>query len=573
MSRFAARFAVGLVFLCGVRLANGQLTYVERSTGLNSPGMEGGNTEIEFGDVNGDGNPDIVSVGDHGSPYVNTSEHGVMVWFGSGTGTWTVFQYGEFGYGGVALGDVNGDGLMDVGYGIHHNYSGVDLGDQILEVALGDGTGHNWIPWDNGLATNGETWGMFGTDFADVDNDGDLDIGSASFGCCNGTHVYRNNGNGTWTQTFGASGGNSQNLFQFGDVNGDGNADLATGISTGTVYLGNGAGGFTLADGNLPAPGSGGRPGISLGDVTDDGRDDLAFVTATGIGVYKWVAPGQWQNLSGTLANVGAVQLTQIVDMNLDGHGDIVAYFLGHVTVYAGNGQGQWQAVATVTTPAACDFAAFRAGTDFDHNGYPDFAFVAEENCQPWVGGVNHLHAYAQSSIPTSAWVFPKYPRGGEKLVARSVRFVDWHAAVPAGGGQPTMTIELSIHGLDGPFGVIAAGVPNNGRFQWVVPGHMPPSTNCFLRFTLGTEPAAVATTPAAFTILNATPPPTGDLNCDGTVGFGDINPFVLALANPEGYASAYPLCDLLQGDINGDGTVNFGDINPFVALLTGQRG
>ena len=566
----AACFIIALVLLCGERRADAQLTYVEHSTGLNQPGLEGGNTELEFGDVNGDGHPDLVSVGDHGSPYVNTTEHGVMVWFGNGTGTWSVFQYGNFGYGGIALGDVNSDGLMDVGYGVHHNYSGVDLGDQILEVALGNGTGQTWTAWDDGLATNGETWGMFGSEFADTDNDGDLDLGSVSFGCCAGVHIYRNNENGTWTQSFGFTGGNSQSTFQFGDVNGDGNPDFACGLSNGTVYLGNGAGGYTLTDGNLPAPGSGGRPGIALGDVTDDGRDELAFATATGIGVYKWVAPGQWQNLSGTLANVGAVQLTQIADMNLDGHGDVVAMFLGHFTVYAGNGQGQWQAIANVITPAACDFAAFRAGTDFDHNGYPDFAFVAEENCQPYTGGVNHLHAYGESSVPTTPWIYPKYPRGGEKFVAGSVRFVDWHAAVPAGSGQPTMSIELSIHGSGGPFGAIAGPVPNNGRFQWIVPPHVPASASCYLRLTLNTEPPATATTPNAFTILNPAPPPTGDVNCDGTVDFGDINPFVQALADPSGYAATYPLCDALQADCNDDEVVDFADINPFIALLSG---
>ncbi len=61
-----------------------------------------------------------------------------------------------------------------------------------------------------------------------------------------------------------------------------------------------------------------------------------------------------------------------------------------------------------------------------------------------------------------------------------------------------------------------------------------------------------------------------GDLDCDGAVGFSDINPFVLALSNPAAYAAAYPDCDLQNGDIDGDGVVGFGDINPFVALLSG---
>jgi hypothetical protein len=61
-----------------------------------------------------------------------------------------------------------------------------------------------------------------------------------------------------------------------------------------------------------------------------------------------------------------------------------------------------------------------------------------------------------------------------------------------------------------------------------------------------------------------------GDLNCDGVVDFGDINPFVLRLSNLPGYKAMYPDCPDANGDIDGDGVVGFGDINPFVALLTG---
>ncbi len=60
-----------------------------------------------------------------------------------------------------------------------------------------------------------------------------------------------------------------------------------------------------------------------------------------------------------------------------------------------------------------------------------------------------------------------------------------------------------------------------------------------------------------------------GDVNCDGHVDFGDINPFVLLLTNPAQWQQAYPGCPLLNGDVNGDGFVDFGDINPFVRLLT----
>jgi hypothetical protein len=62
-----------------------------------------------------------------------------------------------------------------------------------------------------------------------------------------------------------------------------------------------------------------------------------------------------------------------------------------------------------------------------------------------------------------------------------------------------------------------------------------------------------------------------GDLNCDGSVDFGDINPFVLALSDPAVWQASYADCNIMNGDVNENGTVGFDDINPFVALLTGR--
>jgi hypothetical protein len=60
-----------------------------------------------------------------------------------------------------------------------------------------------------------------------------------------------------------------------------------------------------------------------------------------------------------------------------------------------------------------------------------------------------------------------------------------------------------------------------------------------------------------------------GDLDCDGDLDFGDINPFVLALSNPAVYPEYYPACNMLLADIDGDGFLYFSDINPFIALLS----
>ncbi len=62
-----------------------------------------------------------------------------------------------------------------------------------------------------------------------------------------------------------------------------------------------------------------------------------------------------------------------------------------------------------------------------------------------------------------------------------------------------------------------------------------------------------------------------GDMNNDGSVDFGDINPFVLALNNPAGFGDVHPGLDgsmVYHADVNRDGYFDFGDINCFVALL-----
>jgi hypothetical protein len=64
-------------------------------------------------------------------------------------------------------------------------------------------------------------------------------------------------------------------------------------------------------------------------------------------------------------------------------------------------------------------------------------------------------------------------------------------------------------------------------------------------------------------------PPMIGDVNCDGSINFGDINPFVLVMTNLPGWLAAYPGCPLSNADINQDSTVDFADINPFVTLLS----
>ena len=495
-----------LILLAGFTAAqqNRSFQFVESSSGMHYPSWESGMTELEFADINMDGYVDILSIGDHGSPNINAQEHGIMVWFGDGTGTWSVQMVGNFGYGGIAIGDVNNDGHWDVGYGMHHAYSSTDLGDQLLEVALGDGSGINWTPWDDGLATNGEDWGLFGTDFADVDNDGDLDIGTNSFGSGSGLHVYINQGDGTWEQSFGIMPGNSNMRFVFGDINRDGNADFVVTHDAGIAFFGDGEGNFTNADYNLPQYGFP-MNGPDLGDVNNDGGQDLAYVDNNG-GILVWIfspLSNQWINVSGALPSSGNYQELQLCDFNSDGVTDLAAFGDAQLTIWKNTLFGPqnivWTQEFNTITSDNGDCNAFRAGGDVDRNGYPDITLVEKEGS--WPSDQNHLKCFKETTPLIQASIKAVFPKGHEVFRQGSVQFADWISAVSP-SSQATVRIDYSLQGKLGPWTELTSGTANSGRFQWIIPQTIS-SNNCFIKYTLNVGGDTLeALTNKAFIIL-----------------------------------------------------------------------
>ncbi|MEO0121468.1 MAG: VCBS repeat-containing protein [candidate division WOR-3 bacterium] len=461
------------------------LEYEESSNGLIPPTLEIGRLEVEMVDINCDGNLDLISIGDHGSPYVNTDQHGIMVWFGDGRGNWQVYMNGDFGYGGIAYGDVNNDGFLDVGYGMHHNYSRNDFGDQLLEVALGDGTGRNWIPWDDSLATHGQDWGMFCVDFADVNNDGLLDIGANAFGYDDGIHIYLNLGNGIWRRSFGFIGGYSGHGFVFGDINKDGNIDFAVAHQYGSVYFGDGTGNFILAHRNLPPVGARGYYNVALNDVDNDGGMDLGFINPQG-GIEVWIFNEEgdsWENFSGNLPSTGSYERIQLFDMNLDGFIDVIAQGNGVLKIYLGNGRGDWQEVVTINTPTPGTGRELKVGGDCDHNGYPDIILVASEGSP---NDRNRARFFKETSVPQRVNIYPVFPRGYERFQPNSVNFIRWLSAIPNHPETPSyIRIQFSSNGPNGPFITIIDSFPNTGFFQWQIPNVI--SNDCYLKLTIFT--------------------------------------------------------------------------------------
>ncbi len=173
-----------------------------------------------------------------------------------------------------------------------------------------------------------------GPGWADYDNDGDLDLYVAYGNTID--RMYANNGNGTFSESNGATGlgdGGTGHITTWADHDNDGDLDLYVGRISGNNlhYVNNGSGSFTESAVSLGSENGRASRGAAWGDFDNDGDLDL-FVGNTGSVVrnrlYKnFSSTNHWLHvdLVGTLSNrqgigakitatVGAAQQSRSVD-------------------------------------------------------------------------------------------------------------------------------------------------------------------------------------------------------------------------------------------------------------------
>jgi phospholipase C len=162
-----------------------------------------------------------------------------------------------------------------------------------------------------------------------------------------------------------------------GDFNADGDQDFAVVNSTSdtvSVFLGNGAGGFTLK--SSPATGKG-PTSIGVGDFNGDGKLDLAVSNATDstITILLGNGDGTFSNPSTEPTSVDPTWLS-VGDFNQDGVLDLVTAnnVDPSLTVLLGNGDGTFTQGAT--PPAEGKGPIATAVGDFNGDGILDIASV-----------------------------------------------------------------------------------------------------------------------------------------------------------------------------------------------------
>jgi hypothetical protein len=328
-----------------------------------------GPTAIVSADFNRDGRPDLAVA----------NENGVSVLLGKPDGSFATkvdYSFSTFAPTGLTVGDVNGDGKIDL--------IAVTPTEPTVWIMLGNGNGTFQAPTSISLPDVINTAGVVAGDF---NKDGKLDLAIAAGTFSGGVvAILLGKGNGTFETEVDYPTTGSFSVIT-GDFNGDGKPDLAVGNAyvggggdTISILLGKGDGTFQSYI-PVPVPGDG-DDSLATADLNHDGKLDLVVASAYNLAGGVSVLLG---NGNGTFAPavsypsptvVSASNAVAIGDFNGDGKPDIAAtnYDGYDVSVFIGVGDGTFK--NAVNYPGSLYPVGLVTG-DFNGDGRLDIASVA----------------------------------------------------------------------------------------------------------------------------------------------------------------------------------------------------
>ena len=267
--------------------------------------------DAAFGDIDGDGDLDILII----------DGQDVAIYLNDGDGTFDEITpltgvKREGGVRALCLADYDGDGHLDIYFArigpnrLYHNNGDGTFADVTETTDVGD------AGWSEAAI------------FGDCNGDSAPDIYVANWGAAN--VLYRNNGDGTFTDISDAAGighpGSAKDIL-FCDYDGDGDSDLFVangGNQPDVLYRNNGDETFTDV---TIAAGLGGQTwteAAACGDYNGDGHPDLYLIVSSGANLlYRNNGDGTFSRTQQMSGGDAAVEATAAAFFDYDGDGDV----------------------------------------------------------------------------------------------------------------------------------------------------------------------------------------------------------------------------------------------------------
>jgi len=294
-----------------------------------------------------------------------------------------------------ATGDINGDGILDL---VFTEWSGVST--NTIGVRLGDGRGNfNGLP---DLASDGAKGGVA---LGDINQDGKLDL--VYTGLNDGTFRTRFGiGNGEFrSEVIRGQLANTNypdlNGITLADLDGDGHLDAVGSAQSGGVRIAFGDATGAFNNGMIAYDGAGGINNLVVVDVSGDGLPDLVYSTRIGYdlnvlsNINPTTAQGQRVNIDGGLreytrvacARIGNSVVFALAEWSSDPDGRV---FIGRNPGNSPTDVSQLPGGERLSRPAIADF---------DGDGIPDLAFT-KDLIPGDPSGTVHLHRGFTSGAP-----------------------------------------------------------------------------------------------------------------------------------------------------------------------------
>jgi hypothetical protein len=343
--------------------------------------------------------------------------------------------------------------------------------------------------------------------------------------------------------TFSTGGTNPEGIV-VADFNGDGKLDLAVsniGNNTVDVFLNDGSGNFA-APIVTTVQITNGLGSLSVGDFNEDGKADLVVATISGPqanivllgngdGTFRQQAP---------IPNSFGFFHARVVDLNGDGHQDLVLGSNGGISVSLGRGDGTF--IDTVGLPSASFPGTYLGITvaDFNGDGKPDIAAIDSGSPTAGVGTLDFYSGNGDGTFatPTSVPLWATFPAslasGDFNADGKQDILIGFPTSgvIAFGNGDGTFDLNLnnvqfvystSLIPTNGQVTVFAADLTKNGKIDAITSDFTTGTLQIALNAALGQGP------PSAGIFSFALAPgisevAAGDLNGDGVLDVVVIN-------------------------------------------------